>query len=115
MNIVDTDKVIFNLDWSTRHLKNLQKQCPYTNEHHYEAIYMFGIMKSSCELLKINVLQWCKSVNLPYKRREEGYEQLFRAEKPYNILGKPMQKTVHYNDLIDKLKWTDKPAMTYLK
>lgn len=97
------EKIIFWLDWSTRHLKNFQRQNPPSEENHFEAIHKFGTMKVCCDLLEINVLEWCKAVGIPYKRRDSDYMHLFKAKEPFDILGKPMLKAGHYNDLIIKM------------
>ena len=102
------DDIIFWLDWSTRHLKNLQRQYPPEEEHYNEAIYMFGIMKVCCDMLKINVLEWCKAVDIPYKRRYSDYKHLFREKEKFDILGKPMLRSGIYNKLILEMINTDK-------
>ncbi|MGG1481937.1 hypothetical protein ABE402_13705 [Bacillus smithii] len=101
------DDIFLYLDWSTRHLKQLQKQNPPTESHHSEALYMFGIMKVCCELLGINPLKWCKATKIPYRRREKSYWHLFNSEKPYEIYGKPLQKQGFYYDLINQMMGTE--------
>lgn len=100
--------IIVWLDWSSRHLKNLQKQYPPSVKHQIEAVEMFSVMKIHCHSLDINVLEWCKEIKVPYKRNSEPYHQLFIASEPYDISGKPMLRSGYYDDLISKMIGTGK-------
>ncbi|AKP49013.1 hypothetical protein BSM4216_3868 (plasmid) [Bacillus smithii] len=100
------ESMFFYLDWSTRHLKQLQKQNPATEEHHSEALFMFGIMNVSCKLLYIDPYEWCKATKIPYRGRNKTYWHLFNNKKPYDIFGKPMQKPGFYYELIGQMMGT---------
>lgn len=101
------ERLTFQLDWSTRHLKNLQKQYPPEPQHLHEALFMFGIMKVCCDLMDINILDWCNATNLPYRKRQSDYQHLFFPKEPFNIQGVPMQKVGTYYELIQLIKKKD--------
>lgn len=96
------EKVIFWLDLSKRHIKKLLKQYAPQTFHHHEAIHMFGTMKTCCDILDINPLEWCKILKIPYKSRGSDYNHLFTSDKPNETTGKPMMASGYYNDLIIK-------------
>lgn len=97
------ENLVFWLDWSTRHLKNFQKQNPPRIEHVLEAIHMFGTMKLACDVLDICSWEWCKAVKIPYKSRDSDYRNLFTAKEPYEILGKPMLRGQYFYTQIYKM------------
>lgn len=98
------DKLIFRLDWSTRHLKHLQKQYPPTPEQQLKAIEMFEVMRVCLDILGIDISIWEELVGLPHKKHEELYSKLFTPrEEPFHIHNIPMQKPMIYEDLICKL------------
>jgi hypothetical protein len=100
------EKIEWQLDWSSRHLKNLQKQYPPTPEHECEAIYMFGILKTSCELLNIDLQMYLKMTDLPYRERNGRYSQLFTSLEPYESRIGRLPAVGTFSDLIGKLKGT---------
>lgn len=67
------------------------------------AVEMYGVMKSSLDLLQIDINVWLELVGLPYKCRQESYDKLFIAKQRNETVGKPMQRQMYYEELIYKL------------
>ena len=102
----------FLLDWSSRHLKKMQKEldASFSPIHYGEVCYYWGILYSNCQILKIPILAYCKETYIPYKRSNESYTEFFTIEPndPHYVPNIPMLPNEYFYPIIERLENTKK-------